>query len=480
MNRRTFEGPMDWEYQNQPPVDMSSPFAKLSQQRPPTSFDSPFKFGRQHPNPFAAAGAKSSPLKPSSSQQQPESPPPHTSYFNPQVPRPSAPSFRNPAFTTPQKRIDELQFSEMSGAESSPAMTDTSEMPPDTPDVDRDDDYGMTITQHTANRALFSKSAVRSRTPGRGEVPRGNRDKVRKRKRLQGDRDVGSVRPRLPHESDESDSDVDGASQDRRAGGKKGPRQGWFGGFLTAIGNHPSAPTILARWLQLSINLLLVGVLLWVGLAVLNTVRSDLAHATEKARSELLNQMSQCKDHYQVNRCFPKAERLPAIAEDCERWEACMNQDQDAVMRIQVSAKNFAEVLNEFVGVISVKAWVFVISLFGVMVLANNVGFGHLRDSHMHEPIKPAPAFPSQPAGGPPHMLTSPQHDPHQAYIWAPISQTPRHIRRDLLAADTDTDNSPPHFRAIMPPQTPSRRSPSKGDRGRSPTKANRSPSKGY
>ena len=31
MNRRTFEGPMDWEYQNQPPVDFSSPFAKLSQ-----------------------------------------------------------------------------------------------------------------------------------------------------------------------------------------------------------------------------------------------------------------------------------------------------------------------------------------------------------------------------------------------------------------------------------------------------------------
>jgi hypothetical protein len=30
MNRRTFEGPMDWEYQDQGPVDMSSPFAKLT------------------------------------------------------------------------------------------------------------------------------------------------------------------------------------------------------------------------------------------------------------------------------------------------------------------------------------------------------------------------------------------------------------------------------------------------------------------
>lgn len=31
MDRRTFEGPMDWEYQSQPPVDHSSPFAKFSQ-----------------------------------------------------------------------------------------------------------------------------------------------------------------------------------------------------------------------------------------------------------------------------------------------------------------------------------------------------------------------------------------------------------------------------------------------------------------
>ncbi len=293
--------------------------------------------------------------------------PPHSSFFNPQIPRPAAPQFRNPAFTTPQKRIDELQFSEISGAESSPALTDASEAVPETPDVDRDDDLGkMTITPHTANRTLFGKSTLRSRTPGRGELPRGNRDKIRKRKRIQGDRDVGSVRPRLPHESDDSDSDWEGelvaaGSPDKRKGPKRGGKAaggGWFSGFLTAIGDHPSAPTILAKWLQLGINLLLVGVVLWVGLAILNTVRSDLTNATERARSEMLNQISQCERHYIANRCSPKADRLPALAEDCDRWEACMNQDQDALMRVQISARNFAEIVNEFVGIISWKAWV--------------------------------------------------------------------------------------------------------------------------
>lgn len=78
-------------------------------------------------------------------------------------------------------------------------------------------------------------------------------------------------------------------------------------------------------------------------------------------------------------------------------------------------------------------------------------------------------------------MLSSSQHDSSQAYIWAPIGQTPRRIRREIFAADaTDTDNSP-DMKALMGPQTPSgRRSPSKGDKGRSPTKGSRSPSKGY
>ena len=38
MDRRTYEGPMDWEYQSQPPVDHSSPFAKFSQKQPACRF----------------------------------------------------------------------------------------------------------------------------------------------------------------------------------------------------------------------------------------------------------------------------------------------------------------------------------------------------------------------------------------------------------------------------------------------------------
>jgi glycine cleavage system regulatory protein len=35
-----------------------------------------------------------------------------------------------------------------------------------------------------------------------------------------------------------------------------------------------------------------------------------------------------------------------------------MNQDPSSVMKVQVSAKNLAEVLNEFTSVLNAKAWV--------------------------------------------------------------------------------------------------------------------------
>lgn len=464
---------MDWEYQNTPPVDISSPFAKISQRPPMPSFNSPSKFGPGKPNPFAiAAGARSSPFK------QQDQPPPPSSLFNPRLPnKPSAPQFRNPAFTTPQKRIDELAYSEYSGAESSPALTDTSEMLPETPDIDHDDDdFGrMTITPHSAGRALFGKSMARSRTPGRGEVARGNRDKVRKRKRLPGDRDVGSVRPRLNHASDDSDSDYEEPT--KSAGAKKSRKgKGWVGGFLAAVSDHPSAPAILSKWLQLGVNAVLMGLVLFGMFAIFLQVRSDLTHANEVARAELMQRMNVCSEHYLRNQCAPKTHRAPALDIPCNEWEACMNQDPAAIMKVQVTIRNIGNVLNEFTDVVTLKTWGFVLSLLLVTIIGANVGFGFLRESALPHPVRPAEPAPSQPASFP---MLGPAP---QGYMWT-IGETPRHTRRERFTDDvTDTDNSP-EFRAIMPPQTPSgRRSPSKGERerGRSPSKPSRSPSKGY
>jgi hypothetical protein len=42
----------------------------------------------------------------------------------------------------------------------------------------------------------------------------------------------------------------------------------------------------------------------------------------------------------------------------CNEWEACMAQDASAIMKVQISARNVAEIMNEFVGVLTFKTWV--------------------------------------------------------------------------------------------------------------------------
>lgn len=247
-------------------------------------------------------------------------------------------------------------------------MTDTSEMPPDTPEVERPDESAkMTVTPATSRTLFRRKSSVGSHTAGRGELPRGKmelqlRDKIRKRKRQMGDRDVGSVRHRLHHDdSDDSDADWPAGAKNRK-GGSSGP--GWFGSMLSAINNNPSVPAILSRWVQLAVNILLVGGFLWIIYSAISMMRSDLANATEKARSAVLSEMQACSHEYTKNRCSPREGRLPALNQVCNEWEACMNQDPSSVMKVQVSARNVAEIINEFVGVINLKAWVSAARMF--------------------------------------------------------------------------------------------------------------------
>lgn len=440
---------------------------------------------------------------PSKSQQ-----PPLSSMFRPSLQnRPQAPAFRNPAFTTPQRRFDEAA-SEMSGAETSPALTDASDAPTETPEPDSRDDFrNMTITPAT-RRNIFGGGALSPsksvHASGRGELPRTRdarqRDKIRKRRRQFGDRDVGSVRPRLNHESGESDSDWEEPDGDswqggpgKAGGGRRGRRgsPGWFSSFLTTIHDHPNAPVIMSWWIQCGVNLFfaLMGVALFAAMG--SMIVSDFRYAAGEARSRLLAEMEACTHEYTKNRCAPKADRLPALAVVCDEWESCMNQDPEKIKSLAISSKQMAVTINEFFNVLSFKAWGFILSLVIVFLLANNLGLSKFRQS-MSSGVSGASApAPSQPASsGPPQHLFPPSQDPKQAFIWAPV--TPKNLRRGIFLNDTpETDDSPQsEVKAIMPAGTPSgRRNPSKGDRDRdrgydrgyshSPSKS-RSPSKFY
>ncbi|KAF4981649.1 hypothetical protein FZEAL_2589 [Fusarium zealandicum] len=471
MDRRTFEGPMDWEYQDSGPFDPTSPFTHAAKSNSQNGFASPSKHSSR-PNPFANLGT------PSKSQ------PPQSSFFTPQIPsKTAAPPFRNPAFTTPRRPFDELALSEASGAEDSPAQTEVSDFPNDTPEADRMSDVTMSgfVSPSKIDKSFrYSKSPFMSskkHAPGRGEI-RANRDLsvtdfIRKRKRHNLDKDVSSVsRGRW----EESDADSDDSLVPRHRTKSRGKRRtqgaprGVIGSLFHMLDEHPNAPDNLYRWVQLMVNFFLVSIFVYIGWAVVNTVGKDIGHANESARLEIMSKITECQTQYTMNECVKKDR--PALKAMCDEWYDCMMQNPESIMRVKVTVKQVAEIINEFADAMNIKAWGFFFAVLIFCAFANNLVLGGYANS------KAAAPAPSQSAVASHDLSMPPESGP--GFMWIPV-QTPRMQRHGMLDEGTDTDSSPPKMKPILaPPYTPSgRRSPSKGDRGRSPVKYNRSPNKG-
>lgn len=360
MDSKSFEGPMDWEYQDRGPFDPTSPFAQAANGVSRNIFRTPLKSASRPVNPFAnlATPSKPQPL------------PPQASLFTPQLSsKHIAPPFKNPAFTTPRRPVDKVVLSEASSAEDSPAPTEASDYPNDTPEADHKVGAAMggAVTPLKIDKATrFGKSGplFKKYVSGKGEI-RGHRDVavgVRKRKRHNYDRDVGGVgRHGRAQDSDAWDSDLDADAAPRTASraqetGRQGERKGAFESFFHALNKYPNTPDHMQRWMQFGANLFLVSVLAYLGWSVVSTVRSDIYKANEMARMELMSKMTECQTQYTMNECAKKDR--PALRVMCDEWYDCMMQNPESIMRVKVTAKQVAEIINEFSETMHIKAWV--------------------------------------------------------------------------------------------------------------------------
>lgn len=479
-------------------LSISSDHATSSQSSTPTQAsytnrDTPIKashnsaapaFASFGENPFSKLSAPSAPKNGSPLRQQSFPRPPERSVFSPSISRQyTAPQLRNPAFTTarpstpafttPQKdRFEDSVMSE-TPIDDSPAMTDASG-PADTPDFDDSallDVMNISTPDHRVSRNLFSEKKA-----GKGELPRQDwfqRDKVRKRVRMERDKDVGSTRSRLPGGRDEDDSSDDDEPTGRRNRRKRD--MGWLHHILTSISSNPNAPMIISWYLQVLFNAACGGVVLWMAWGIISAIRGEVLYSSEKARAQLLEEMSACSRRYIENKCAPIQDRLPALEGMCNEWETCMSQDSNVVAGVKASAGHLADILNEFFSRLSWKATVTLSSFSIIAMFACNIAFSKFRHNYREQSLHQTNPGAQYQSLGPMGFPMSP--DKSQAYIFAPIGHTPKHIRRAFLQDDTESEASP-DARFLPPPVTPSRRSPSKGDRS-SPLKVDRSPSKG-
>ena len=265
--------------------------------------------------------------------------------------------------------MDEVVLSEASGAEDSPALTEASDYPNDTPEADHRIDANtgapmMPLKIDKATRYGRSGLPLKKHASGKGEI-RLHRELsigARKRKRHNLDRDVGSVaRHYQAQDSDAWDSDSDtsvGPRSSRRSQGKdtQNKQKGAFELFFHFLNKYPNAPDHMQRWMQFGANLFLVSVVAYLGWSVVSTVRNDIYRANEIARQELMSKMTECQTEYTMNKCADKDR--PGLRLMCEEWYECMTQNPESILRVKVTAKQVAEIINEFSETMHLKAWV--------------------------------------------------------------------------------------------------------------------------
>ena len=135
------------------------------------------------------------------------------------------------------------------------------------------------------------------------------------------------------------------------------------GGFFSWVEAHPNLPSVLSYYLQLTVNMFLGSLFIYIVYSAWAGVMTDVDIESSKHASEVMVEIAACATEYNRNRCRPE-EVVPAMEKACGVWETCMNRDPKKVARASVTAKTFAMIFNSFVEEFSYKSMVCVAIIF--------------------------------------------------------------------------------------------------------------------
>ncbi|KAK1911402.1 hypothetical protein P3342_012703 [Pyrenophora teres f. teres] len=413
--------PMDFEWTNQTgPIDAQSPFVIASQQqqqqqqqqqkkRPHSVLESPSKSGFATPTRL-------------------RDPDNRMTYFNrdPSKPLPSTPASAVPA------RIQQNPWSMRTPSHESDFSSGGET--PGTPHIDSD--IGTPDTQLATKMGRLGsgeadKKAVRreswfKRAFASTPSPTKDRDKESPQKyysrkaesrivKRRSERSQSKKHVNICEDGDDSDNDLALSSVPTK---EAGPVQPTFtmnlAGFLSWVEAHPNLPMVITYYLQLTVNMFLGGLFVYIVYSAWAGVMTDVDIESSKHASEVMVEIAACALEYNRNRCRPE-EVVPAMEKACGVWETCMNRDPKKVARATVTAKTFAMIFNSFVEEFSYKSMIFTaIIIFGGFNLSN-WAFGLLR-SQQHQQQQQQQQQQSQ---------NQQQHQQHKQHDFLP--QTPQH-----------------------------------------------------
>ncbi|RMD41859.1 hypothetical protein DV735_g3278, partial [Chaetothyriales sp. CBS 134920] len=153
--------------------------------------------------------------------------------------------------------------------------------------------------------------------------------------------------------------------------------------IFTFLTTYPSAPAIIAKYLQILSNVFIFTCVFYLLFSAVATIRNDIDRLADETVSEILAEMSTCSRNYIENRCAADT-RLPALETVCSNWEICMQRDPNAVKRARLSARTLADILNGFVEPISWKTMAVMFAGLVLVLLVTNGTFTLYRRQYEH------------------------------------------------------------------------------------------------
>lgn len=164
--------------------------------------------------------------------------------------------------------------------------------------------------------------------------------------------------------------DVDGI--DNNNNDRFGKNNGW---------GDPRMPILISMYLRLGFNVLVTGIFSYIIVILVITVRGDVRRKVELFTMDALKEISRCSREYYKNKCV-LSERAPALENQCNIWEKCMNRDPQYIGRSKVTAYTFGEILNSFLEPISWKAiFLMNVIIFGGLFVVNFATFSGFGDN---------------------------------------------------------------------------------------------------
>eukprot|EP00871_Galdieria_phlegrea_P002062 jgi/Galph1/2857/GphlegSOOS_G1515.1 len=150
---------------------------------------------------------------------------------------------------------------------------------------------------------------------------------------------------------------------------------------------HLYLPYVIAGYLQLAFNVVIVGIIMISFIAVAWSIRGDIVGKVKEQTIEAQAIVDRCYHQYYDNKCNETAHIAPFLRSQCHSWSICMARDPRSIgTKTKLYAETLSEVLNSFVEPISYKTLLFALIFILGFTFISNLAF-HFAKKRSSPPI---------------------------------------------------------------------------------------------